>query len=180
MAGYDRDKAIAYAAKFWNRVCDDGCVALLQELPPGKPKPTKIAKVPPGTLLRDWQEPSGWDEDDCTHFVSCCIGRHGGGLPLGVHDFPPAYGSLSPRSLIKVLSGRLTRLAEGVQTLPPSVESQWIEGDLVAYGEGKDDDFSHMALHVGAGMITCHTMSRWLDSYDLVARRPMTFLHIKA
>jgi hypothetical protein len=178
MAGYDRDKAVDYAAKFWDKVCHDGYVAVLGEAKPGKSRPTRIINVPVGTKLIGWTAPQGFSEDDCTHFISCCIGLHGGGLSLGHHDFPPAYGSLSPRSLIKVLGGKLKPLVKDVNTSPPGIETEWIEGDLVAFGNSAGDNYQHIALHIGASLVTCHSYSRFADDLSGVSIRPMTFLHI--
>ncbi len=81
----DRDAAVAYAGKYWDKTCGDGVIAL-------KSVPTKV--VDPGAAFRLPLTGAGYDgrveaanvpdgsgeileEDmeDCTHFTSCCIGR---------------------------------------------------------------------------------------------------------
>lgn len=61
---YDRCAAVEYAAKYWDKVVSDGYIAILQtpnylEAEPGSPIAT----------------PSQYNEEDCTHFTSCCIGQ---------------------------------------------------------------------------------------------------------
>lgn len=69
---YDRDAAVAYAARYWNVACSDGFVALGEwplylEVDPGKSYVSELVKPLPSRKLPR--------EDDCTHFASCCIGQ---------------------------------------------------------------------------------------------------------
>jgi len=98
---YKRGNALLYAAGYFNKVCDDGYIAVKDY-----DDKSVLVKRSPGSLLRPVL-----NEDDCAHFLSCCIGRFGGGLHLGRWDIPPAYGVLSPDGLLKRLtdSGLATR-----------------------------------------------------------------------
>ena len=91
---YNRESACQYAWKHWNTVCDDGCVAM------NNGQKSSLLKLPAGSDIT--QLPLN-NQDDCTHFVSCCIGK-GGGLLLGLWDMFPAYGVLSPDRLLKRLT----------------------------------------------------------------------------
>ena len=109
---YKRDQALEYALFFCNRVCSDGVV-----MSGGHHNVRKI-----GALLDDIDPVD--DENDCTHFVSCSLGRppgfktaggntlKGGGLgldPMGFYKHHPVYGQLRPIDLERDL--RLGRKA---------------------------------------------------------------------
>lgn len=79
---YDRVAAMEYARAFWNRHCSDGYVAVNE-----KKKPP-YREVEPGRFFLDFGQgdrektvdTEGTEVahsilDDCSHFVSCCIGR---------------------------------------------------------------------------------------------------------
>jgi hypothetical protein len=61
---YDRPAAVAYANLFAKRVCHDGWVA-------AKPRSVQFQAGRPLKEVRGLIA----DEDDCTHFISCCVGR---------------------------------------------------------------------------------------------------------
>jgi hypothetical protein len=181
MSNYDRNKAIAYAGRFWDKVCDDGFVALLSKKDQSKVRKSKVVKVALGTNLGSWTPPDGFNQDDCTHFISCCIGLHGGGLALGKWDIPPAYGSLSPLSLVKVLKekGYATVIVEGVndtESFRSIIKDRAEKADLIAYGDSPDYD--HMVLHLGEGKIACHTSARFGKDFTDVNMSPLTLLHM--
>jgi hypothetical protein len=119
---YDRDKAVAYARKFWNRPCNDGFIMVdsskffervpagtkfVHDAMPGGTSDQEHALLPDGTTI-------GWSLlDDCTHFISCCIGQpageEAGGLKIRlIWGAGPAnpYGISRVRSLVDYLLAR--------------------------------------------------------------------------
>jgi hypothetical protein len=99
---YDRDAALVYARKYWNRVCSDGYVCVnynskfVQEkrkknprkpvpgFAPGQHKPyrpdVRFERVFEDETVKERIELPGhkgfiYELDDCTHFISCCIGK---------------------------------------------------------------------------------------------------------
>jgi hypothetical protein len=166
---YRRGNALWYAATYFNRVCDDGCVATNDHQ-----KSSLVRLAPSSQLPKEINH-----EDDCAHFVSCCIGRLGGGLLLGQWELPPAYGVLSPDSLLE----RLTRkglasvagrdlMAADAATAVPAMDP----GDVILYGSF--DGLFHSAQHLGGGAIACHTSSRWALPFTSVTFITVTLLHI--
>src|SRR5262245_39334660 len=69
MYTYNRDQARRYARWYANAVCHDGAVACVRS---GR---TVFERYDPLTNLRGVIIDGA---DDCTHFISCCIGHHGG------------------------------------------------------------------------------------------------------
>jgi hypothetical protein len=70
MSSYNRADAVAYALEFWDEICHDGRIATKLgyltnvnnvKLTPGKP----FSEIGAVNL-----------EEDCTHFLSCCVGDH--------------------------------------------------------------------------------------------------------
>jgi len=64
--GYNRDAACFYAVHFANKPCHDGATV------------GKSAIDPTQADFSFVDDPSPINENDCTHFVSCCIGGHKG------------------------------------------------------------------------------------------------------
>jgi len=67
--GYNRMFAVNYARVFWNRVCHDGRVATKS----GYPRKINGVTVTPGLPFRAIGRIDR--EEDCTHFISCCVGQ---------------------------------------------------------------------------------------------------------
>ncbi|CAN5477554.1 hypothetical protein BH10PSE14_BH10PSE14_14480 [soil metagenome] len=98
---YDRNAAVVYAQTYFNRTCSDNYLFGQSD--------AHYFPDPAEALIND--------ENDCTHFVSCCIGQppkdamnqiSGGGLFLDPAGFfqgktPPAYGMTMPNSLLRYL-----------------------------------------------------------------------------
>jgi hypothetical protein len=174
---YNRDNAVAYAKRYWDTVCHDKAVATATEI-----NNKKISKI-----VYPAQKTGIDHEDDCTHFVSCCIGSQGGGLLLGTWEMPPAYGVLSPLSLI----GRLQQ--KGFAT-PTNVRvagkdavaavNSLDRGDVIAYYTNGDPTakkppgYFHAALYLGGGLIACHTSPRFGRPFTSVSFASLTVLHI--
>jgi hypothetical protein len=185
---YDRAGALAYARKFWNVPCDDQFIAI-------KPNPGKV-KVPAGTkFVHDFKPASSPDEehallpdgsriewhgilDDCTHFISCCIGERPGettgGLPIPYKQLgaPPSdpYGIVRVSTMVDFLTGqpinrvRHTKVAYAKIIAEKTDDDKFIKqlqpGDIIAYFNVKLDFYSHMTLYLGNDKIACHTYCR--------------------
>ena len=138
---YDRRSALDYARAYWDKTCSDGYYFAHRERPTllgsGKPFPT---------------DGEGFD---CAHFVSCCIGSEprqpGGGLD--VPSRTPAYGEPGAQRLVDWLieqgSTRVARISE------------MVPGDVVAYDADHDGWIDHVALYMGMGVVTAHSISRY-------------------
>lgn len=196
---YDRAGALAYARKFWLRVCDDQFIAL------GATSGKDFVKVDPATRFEHEFSPDGtpvsrehavlpdgtqipWEHlDDCTHFISCCIGERPGeqcgGLKIPFRQLgsPPTapYGIVRVSSMVDFLTGRWRRDVKYAEIVAEKSEdatlvSRLAAGDIVAYFNKALKVYSHMALLLGGGKIACHTLARsdqpqctWDNDWDL-------------
>lgn len=138
---YDRLSAFQYAQKYWNKVCSDGYFFADSETPSmlgaGQPAPT--------------------DEEgfDCAHFVSCCIGSEpresGGGLEVPSRTL--TYGEPGAQRLVNWL------IEQGATRV--SRISAMVPGDVVAYDADHNGWIEHVALYMGDGLVTAHSISRY-------------------
>jgi hypothetical protein len=107
-----------------------------------------------------------WSElDDCSHFISCCLG-HGGGfaIPPGV---PGVYGQTDAPNLVRWLAAHratkvLGRSKRGITLNPAEARAQLpvLEaGDVIGYFSPKHK-YTHTTLYLGNGKIACHTYCR--------------------
>lgn len=193
MAKYDRDAALAYARKYWNRVASDRYIAQY----PG-PK-TGYKKLDPDTVFVHQvtenghgeyaQSPDGsiipWEPiDDCSHFISCVIGdektEKGGGLhvpmlePLGAPSRRP-YGIVGAPKLAKWLFGlpgvkRIEITADSMSKIDLATPGDVIGCKGIRPGM---QAYEHFMLYLGDGKIACHTYCRcdaggegWNDEWD--------------
>jgi len=199
---YDRAGAVAYARKFWNVPCDDLFIALSAS---GK----EFAKVPDGTkfvhdpgvgehaLKPDGSRIEWADLDDCTHFISCCIGERPGqktgGLPIPYKQLgePPSdpYGIVRVSTMVDFLIGKLNKKIKYASLLAEKSEDESLitklqPGDLIAYFHKAEKQYTHMAIYLGDGKIACHTYSRsddaactWDNSWNIgVGTHQWTFI----
>jgi hypothetical protein len=67
---YNRTNALIYATGFWGRVCHDGLVATKR----GNLRKINGVHLKPGMAFSAVGAVDG--EEDCTHFLSCCLGNH--------------------------------------------------------------------------------------------------------
>lgn len=193
---YSRADAVDYARRFWNVPCSDGAVAI------STGKGSLIAS--PGTRFvhdADGTEHAedaagrtvlGWrDLDDCTHFISCCIGRppqagedftrsgykveRAGGLnvPSTQMGFP-LYGYVRVSSLVEWLLARKIAKAVTTKSSDRSKLSELSAGDLIAYWDPDRRRYQHFTIYLGDGKIACHTVCRsdaaectWDNDWDL-------------
>jgi hypothetical protein len=169
---YDRDKAVQYASTYWDRVCHDGRVVATKD-----DNSIKIEKYDAGESFNNINI-SG--ENDCTHFISCCIG-FGGGLPITVTDFFGVYGIVSANKLVKYLIAQELVTEVTVQAKKKDAEekiSQLEKGDIIAIYDNKR--YAHLTLHLGNGLIAAHTSSRYKNKFTIYTADGFTFLHIKS
>ena len=169
---YDKKAAVSYAVKFWNVVTHDGCAAIghdpwYKTLPagtkyvPSKDSTSEDGIDPDGNVVVTWA-----DLDDCTHFISCCLGTPGGGLNIPT-SFPGGpYGILSAHKLGTmviekkwgtVLADKIKDETKALDVMKNSMEA----GDLTAYWDPIKSRHRHLALHLGDGKISCHTFCRY-------------------
>jgi len=169
---YSRGQAVFYAAAYWNKVCDDGYVATL-----GQPA---YVKQPAGADLTNLSIP---DEEDCTHFVSRCLGSLGGGLKIP-NDNGLALGILSAPLLVHFLttqSGIAVKITDKtVKNDAKAYIDNLAPGDVIGYFPKQGRSYGHMALYVGDGRIAAHSICRWGDYFDVPGGDSfVTLLHIR-
>jgi hypothetical protein len=169
---YDRDAALSYARQHWLSVASDGYIA-------GEFGARPYLQVPPGTvfvhdaypsrsehaLLPDGTEIPWSKLDDCTHFMSCVLGRPPGGIAAGGLDIPSdfpsgPYGILGASRFVRTLLDRgyvevtvvEDKSSPGIESLSP--------GDLVGYYKRSGHSYAHLTLYAGDGNIICHSYCR--------------------
>lgn len=175
VAPYNRTAALAYARAHRTSVCSDEYVAIKQSpyfkkvgaatvfirATANMPR-TEVARIASGSDI-----PLD-DLEDCTHFVSCCLGSPpggtGGGIPIK-QDFSTIYGRLSAVRLYNdlVREGRVDIVTEKKaysEAVPLLANLQ--AGDLIFYFDSTHNRYGHSAIYLaGAGKrIACHTYCR--------------------
>jgi hypothetical protein len=177
---YDRAGALAYARKYWLKPCDDGFVAL------GPTAGRDSIETPAGTVFEHEFESDGsnarrehallpdgkrieWrDLDDCTHFISCCIGERPGercgGLPITYRQLgePPTapYGIVRVSTMVQYLVRKGFAEIVAEKSTDDSRIDQLAFGDLVAYFNVAAGAYTHLTILLGDGNIACHTYGR--------------------
>jgi hypothetical protein len=167
---YDRDAALAYARAHWDRPCDDGCVAgefagrdwiavpegarFVHDFDGDRPLGREHLLLPDGTR---WE----WKTlDDCTHFMSCCLGAPAGGLELPRDFANGPYGVVGADRLVHVLTN--AGLADALPVADkrdPQLE-RIAPGDLIGYYSRPRSRYVHLAMYAGDERIICHTYCR--------------------
>ena len=173
---YDRDKAVGYALRFWDKPCNDRFLIVADRKP--NPKFQSLQYVPAANFTRiDPGSSNLLNRDgtvliearyihDAAHFVCCCIGdppgEHAGGLNFGPWDRSgkKPYGDLLIADLVRRLEADKrfeTLLDESKNRTPPgSME----KGDVVAYWDKTLQAYTDVALYVGEGRIAGHSPLR--------------------
>lgn len=205
---YDRQAALTYAHKYWNRVPNEDGVAFI-----GSSTPGNFKKVPVGTKfvhnfgsngnslrsehakLPDGSRISWEDLDDCTHFISCCIGappggEKAGGMPIKHQQvgIPPnaPYAIVRVATMVEYLTSNDQKWRDkrpgkepyaimiGEKTTDENLIEKLSPGDLIAYFSPDTGRYAHMAMYLGNGKIVCHTYCRsdspdctWDNEWDL-------------
>ena len=188
---YNSVAALAFARKYWKRVCPDGFVGMANENPSFK-KFDKNAKfelkqvVNPGEARDQLRLPDnsvidGRSIDDCAHFISCCIGKPPG-EQAGNIDVRSAwgagiYGQTASDGLFHTLVEDEFGDLIGTEKMSHSAASAQIvnlkPGDLIFYhdpnhfGPNKPG-YGHSAVYLGGTKrrIACHSYIR-CDVEDL-------------
>ena len=215
---YDRDKAVEYARKYWNKVCNDGFVVskkayqkvdlgtrFCHEFSTGNSCDNKThkkddSKQQEHALLPDGSTIQWKDLDDCTHFISCCIGEPSGkgftqnetsgDLPIKYRQlgYPPKapYGITRVSTMVQYLTS--TKGWAEIKAEKRNDDTQiknLTNGDLIAYFNTETNKYSHLALYLDAGKIACHSYARsddkdcfWDNDWDLGRDKfTWTFIH---
>src|SRR5262249_37693456 len=135
-------------------------------------------------------------ENDCTHFISHCIGKppeikingipiRGGGLPI-TQPFKSlgVYGHTTTPTLIQHLVNWGFATVVGPPFVNTATEStrtmiseQLRPGDLLGYASQSGNSimhgkYEHLAILVGPTSIACHTASRFGEPFTAVWRYP--------
>jgi hypothetical protein len=191
---YNRMFALIYAGTFWDKVCHDGRVATKN----GYPKEINRVKLTPGLPFSEIGKIN--HENDCTHFVSCCVGNgrgklkvgnrevvfHGGGLPIASplrnHG---VYGQFNVAKGVQALIRNGARIVgtqfivTGYDTTRAAILKHLTPGDVLAYATQPDPDhYEHMCILVGPTMIACHTAYRFGKDYTDVYHPWLTLLRL--
>jgi putative amidase-like protein len=186
MPRYNRLDARTYARFYALNVCHDGAVACVRF---GK---TVFEHQPPLSVLKG-RSIDG--QDDCTHFISCCIGHNGGvhlgkgggqpggGIPISPDFFQEAYGITGAPRLVKYLIERGFASVIGMERLPNNYGIDHLIknlelGDLIAYASTEKGGYAHMAFYLPEGNIACHTDCRLDQPWTDVILPYITLLHI--
>jgi hypothetical protein len=196
---YNRMAALTYAGAFFNRVCHDGKNATRAGYPPV----INGVTLTPGLALADIGPIP--DDFDCTHFISCCLGRGRGRLNVGGREIVFSGGGLNIPSPIhngvygetyaprlvgwliangaKVISHRF--LGNGDFFADRMINENLSPGDVIAFSDDEKvnsdgtGNYKHMVLVVGdQGLISCHTTSRFGHSYKAIGHGHMTLLKL--
>ncbi|WP_128564980.1 hypothetical protein [Methylobacterium crusticola] len=179
---YDRIKSMGYAGAYWNRICHDGYICTKNG-----PK-----KRPAGALIED-QVDLGSPED-CTHFLSCCLGKtkgtisisgfavtlEGGGLKIPDDKPGTFYGTAWAPTLVGVLlSKEIGGKIVGSPFLDTSdsatrslMLTNLIGGDVIAYASVPDKKspkpYQHFGFMCSPTDIACHTSERLAADFTKV------------
>jgi|GEM_PF-1768129 len=197
---YNRAAAVAYARAYWSLACSDGYVAIKQ--PPYFKKvdaATKFLRTTASDPKTEIARPGSGSDipldhlEDCTHFVSCCLGSPpngtGGGIPIK-QDFNTIYGRLGADKLYNdlVQQGRVDIVVEK-KTYAQAAASlgSLQEGDLIFYFDSPLNRYGHSAIYLGGPgkRIACHTYCRgdanddYPQAWDSVKLPLCTLLKVK-
>lgn len=160
---YNRQKAVQYAQKYWNKVTSDGYFFEVS--------------YPPSALDAGSSAPSGGV--DCAHFASCCIGKEGHeqGGGLNVPSRVESYGEPGADKLMRWL-------VDSGNAIYKSSINELEKGDVIGYDFEKDGYFDHIVLYLGDGKISAHSVSYYSKEWDIYGiNHPdfdYQFIHIKS
>lgn len=190
MPFFRRDAARKYARWHAMTVCHDGAVPYLDAK--GVTKYKRVKALTPYADVA-W----GTDEypNDCTHFISCCLGDHdgthngkgsgipGGGLPIKQHDaIGLAYGITGAPAMVKYLGDRGFAKMLGAEKMSrqdaTKLMGQMDMGDVIAYAKTKTGGYEHLAMHMYTGHIACHTDCRLDKMWTEIKYECITLLRI--
>lgn len=186
--------ALIYARIFHDKITSDGRIATKT----GYPRTINGVAITPGLPFTQIGAIPG--EEDCTHFVSCCIGRpptmkmagvdiQGGNLPLQTAPHVKAAGAFGrdtvPEMVPHLVSAKLATIV-GPQFQPRdlpltrhNIVTKLQPGDLIAYAsKDKPGSYEHLVILVGPTAIACHTRSRFGPEFDTIGFPWVTLLRL--
>ena len=187
---YQRMNAVMYAAAFWDKVCSDGRVATDIGYP----------KIPSGTPMDTARKSPNFkgSEDDCTHFISCCIGRTTGKISVGGNQFTLKGGGLDVPSPFKGAGvyghTHVTNIYYFAQKCGAKIVGQEFRrksdpataadisanltfGDLLVYSSDTHiRHHRHLVMLLSGTRITCHTSARFNKDFLHVGITYVTLL----
>jgi hypothetical protein len=186
--------ALIYAGHFWDKVCHDGRIGTKH----GYPQTINGVTLQPGLPFSQIGAISG--EDDCAHFISCCVGTgvanlnvggvniplRGGGIPLH-SPIRGVYGQTHVAHLVGNLLGNGAKLVtrqfipkdDFVGTTRRLIQQNLQPGDVLAYASKPDPNhYEHACLVVGPANIACHTRRRMGNDYTDVPFGWVTLLKL--
>jgi hypothetical protein len=189
--GYERDKAIQYAEKYWDRPCDDGVFWLTNDVVNVAQK-RKELKAPEaeGWEPRFVKDINGAEEAvfrrkvgshfeqrqiqpweglaDCAHYLSRCLTT--GGAAVNERGVSSLVNTLQGRSDTKTLVEKADK-AGGQRIIDTGI---FKKGDMFGYFNTSDQGdyggakrYTHSTMFTGkldakdVGRVTCHTKSRF-------------------
>jgi Putative amidase domain len=198
---YNRTAALAYARAYWTKSCSDGYVAVKQSPYFKQVDAATVflrtnAADPSSEVARPGSGPDIplSDLEDCTHFISCCLGSPpggtGGGIPI-TRDFNTIYGRLGANNLYNDLinQNRVEIVAEKKTfAQAASFLSSLQAGDLIFYFDTSHNRYGHSAIYLAGSekRIACHTYCRsdansdYPQSWDSVNLPLCTLLKVKS
>ena len=180
---YNRFAAVMCAGVLWDRVALDGKVATKN----GYPAKINGVTLKAGMPFSDIGAING--EDDCAHFISCCVGDfpgtidyrgtkmtlRGGGLQI-----PQAVKGVYGQTHVAHLAGTLIRNGGRFVGRPfwpthdantrAAILKELAVGDVLTYcSKATPNHYEHAAILVGPALIACHTRARLGNDYTDVA-----------
>ena len=177
LAAYDRVAALSYARGNWNKVATDLYIASGNHTPPyvSAPANTVFVHRPPDATFREHHDDAmsgsnlvlDWrGTDDCTHYLSCCIGRPPGGTAGGLsvpRDYPTGpYGVIACQKLFDWLRTQPNTSLVVEKGTDRALINRIAAGDLIFYWSARLGRYHHAGMYLGApsGAIACHTYAR--------------------
>ncbi len=157
---YNRNAAVAYANKYWNKVVSDGYFWINGSTANNYGAGTAVPVNAPNE--------AGGIGDDCAHFVSSVLGSepHEKGGGLTIPNRAGTYGEPGAAALDELLvgsplgsHGTMYKYGELVTSV-----SQLTPGDVIGYnwGVSSGGDMStidHTVVYIGNGLVDCHATS---------------------
>jgi hypothetical protein len=177
---YDRSKAIDYAKTYWTAPCKDGLLGLADGRPsvdyyrhrlhaPAAEWEALFVRKDTGEEQGVFRKAGESDKvfheddglDDCAHYVSQC-------LKAGAAAIETQWGAHGLKESLQALGNTKTLIEKASQESGQKIVNAGLlkQGDAVIYYNTKPTGeshvgYSHSAMYVGDGGITCHSTCRY-------------------